>query len=83
MSRKQAPRWAAIWRIIPLSVKSGMSWSDLSEKVHAPKPDHMPALIEVLGKLANQRKPIGNHEDQGWFAIGVRRNAETQTAIGH
>jgi len=33
--------------------------SDLSEKVHAPKPDHMPALIEVLGKLANQRKPIG------------------------
>jgi hypothetical protein len=32
--------------------------SDLSEKVHA-KPDYMPALADALGKIANQRKPIG------------------------
>jgi hypothetical protein len=31
--------------------------SDLSEKVHG-KPDYTPHILEVLNKLANQRKPI-------------------------
>src|SRR6266436_523226 len=32
--------------------------SDLSEKVHG-RPDYTPHILEMLGKLANQRKPIG------------------------